>query len=508
MSFRLNSIKHKLMLMILLASSTALLIACGAFTVIEISTFRSAMARDLGVLADVLANNSTAALSFENSDDAREILKSLGNETQIASACLYGNDGRLFVGYNRNGVGSVFPLHPGSDGSSFSGDHCVIFRPVVLNNERIGTIYLQADLAQLYVRLKALAITGFVVLLVSMIAAFFISIFLQRLISEPILSLAAVSRLISENRNYSLRAIKRSEDELGLFTDAFNQMLETIEERNTALLQANETLKEQVMARVQAEEQLKALNEDLERRVQERTQELKRSNEELEQFAYVASHDLQEPLRMVASYMQLIERRYKDKLDADADKFIGFAVDGAKRMQALIQDLLAYSRVGTRHNPFQTIDCTSIVNGVVADLKLTIDEIGAKVRYNTLPTVNGDSIQLAQVFQNLISNALKFKGNASPEIYISARRDGDFWVFSIKDNGIGIDPQYFNRIFVIFQRLHTRQEYAGTGIGLAVCKKIIERHGGRIWVESEPGKGTTFHFSILDKKNTLVRVRG
>jgi PAS domain S-box-containing protein len=234
----------------------------------------------------------------------------------------------------------------------------------------------------------------------------------------------------------------------------------------------------------------------VEQQLRETAADLARSNAELEQFAYVASHDLQEPLRMVASYTQLLARRYAGKLDSDADEFIGFAVDGAKRMQDLINDLLAYSRVGTRPLQVQDVDSQELVDGVVADLAAAVSDAEATIVYAGLPVVRGDQTQLRQLFQNLITNAIKFRGARSPEVRITAEPHGNDWQFGVHDNGIGIEPQYLERIFVLFQRLHTRAEYPGTGIGLAICKKIVERHDGRIWVDSEPGEGTTFRFTL------------
>ena len=234
----------------------------------------------------------------------------------------------------------------------------------------------------------------------------------------------------------------------------------------------------------------------MEKALRKKTEELARSNEDLEQFAYVASHDLQEPLRMVTSYVQLLSKRYKAKLDADANEFIDFAVDGAVRMRKLINDLLTYSRVGTQGKELSPTDSEAVLAQSVNDLKVTIEENGALVTHDPLPTVMADSPQLEQLFQNLIGNAIKFRRNEPPHVHISASRNGKGWIFSIRDNGIGFAPEYSERVFVIFQRLHSRQEYAGTGIGLAICKKIVERHGGHIWVESDVGKGAIFRFTI------------
>ena len=224
--------------------------------------------------------------------------------------------------------------------------------------------------------------------------------------------------------------------------------------------------------------------------------ELERSNKELEEFAYVASHDLQEPLRMVTGYLQLIERRYKGKLDDDADEFIAFAVDAATRMQRLIADLLAYSRVSTRGHPLVSTDSNQAFERARADLWSTIVETGTKLTNDPLPIVEGDETQLAQLFLNLIGNAIKFRSEKTPEIHVGAKPEKDAYLFYVRDNGIGLDEKYAARIFQVFQRLHTRQKYPGTGIGLAICKKIVDRHGGRIWVESEPGKGSTFYFTL------------
>ena len=265
----------------------------------------------------------------------------------------------------------------------------------------------------------------------------------------------------------------------------------------------------EVLARIQTHLTLYALrrqlaeqNALLQKEIAVRTETqaaLQRSNTELEQLAYVASHDMQEPLRMVASYLQLVAQRYQGKLDADADEFIGYAVDGAKRMQALINDLLAYSRLGTKAKPFAPTNCNAIVQNALENLRMAIEESGARITVDDLPTVKGDSMQLLQLFQNLLSNAIKFRRDEPPVVHLSVEPAGHQWRFAVHDNGIGIASEYFERIFVLFQRLHGRGQYAGTGIGLAICKKIVERHGGQMEVQSQPGRGSTFSFTLPRK---------
>ncbi|MDP6357076.1 MAG: ATP-binding protein [Planctomycetota bacterium] len=245
-----------------------------------------------------------------------------------------------------------------------------------------------------------------------------------------------------------------------------------------------------------SEVELAQHREHLEEMVAERTQELARSNTELEQFAYVASHDLQEPLRMVASYTQLLADSYQDQLDEDANEFIGYAVDGARRMQDLISDLLAYSRVTRGETELKEVSCDAALDNALTNLEGAVLESRALIIRQELPPVKGDTTQLTQLFQNLIGNAVKYRGEVDPVIEIGVEENGSQWQFSVKDNGIGIDKKFSEKVFEIFQRLHGRTEYAGTGIGLSLCKRIVEKHGGNIWFESEPGKGSNFIFTM------------
>jgi len=252
-----------------------------------------------------------------------------------------------------------------------------------------------------------------------------------------------------------------------------------------------------ITERRKAQSQLKQAYTDLQRSADE----LKRSNAELEQFAYVASHDLQEPLRMVTSYTELLEKRYSDRLDDDAQDFMHYAVDGARRMRHLINDLLQYSRLGTKAKPFEETDSGQLAEAAVKNLEKLIHEEQAQVCLEGLPRIKGDVTQLTQLFQNLIQNAIKFRGEEAPRVRIDVEDHPAYWEFIVSDNGIGIEPEYRDRIFMIFQRLHNRDVYPGSGIGLALCKKIVERHEGEIWVQSEPGKGTDFHFTISKHLN-------
>jgi len=267
----------------------------------------------------------------------------------------------------------------------------------------------------------------------------------------------------------------------------------------------------QAMLRVrQAEKHLREANQVLEvqrQALEQSNRAVQRANDELRQFASIVAHDLSEPLRTVTNYVQLLAQQSQGKLDTTAQEYLQFAVDGSQRMHQLIADLLAFTRIDNQEQPFAPVDCEALLARTLSDLHMAIADSGAEVTHSPLPMVQGNSIRLGQVFQNLIGNALKFRGTAPPRIHLSAVREGGHWRFTVRDNGIGIDTRQADRIFQIFQRLHTRREYAGTGMGLAICKKIVERHGGRIWVESELGQGATFVFTLPASYQTAFPVQ-
>lgn len=339
------------------------------------------------------------------------------------------------------------------------------------------TLLAEIDKAEAFAPLKRLGIIALIFGAIGASTVTSLGIIFAISTSKPINILTNATLKLAEG-NLEYRARIPRNDEFGKLANSFNIM---------------------------AEELARVINDHqrAEEKLTHYAAELKRSNEELQHFAYIASHDLQEPLRMISSYLQLIERRYKNKLDADADEFIDFAVDGANRLQKMINALLEYSRIDTHGKPFALVDCNVVLKRALTNLKIAIEERVAVITNDSLPTVMSDGSQLMQVFQNLIGNAVKFCNNKPPHIHLSARQDVNEWLFSVRDNGMGIEPEYNERIFTIFKRLHGR-ECPGIGLGLSICKKIVTRHGGRIWVESEHQNGSTFYFTIPigEKKQT------
>jgi signal transduction histidine kinase len=479
-------IRIKLLSIILLSSAIALVVSLISIVIYDSIEYTDQRIRELKTQAAVFGQINTAALSFNDPQAATESLSSLKLRPQIVEAALYKPDGRLFAGYLKPGDRYSFPAVENTGYHIQNGDIHLFFK-IQQNTETIGTIYLRAHLDRLS-RVIHIAALLFIAMMASLVLSLWISDRLQNIISLPLLEISSVANEVVNKKDYSLRTKKYNADEIGLLAEAFNQMLARIQERDAHLITSNLALQKEIDARKQAQE---SLNRNI--------QELARSNAELEQFAYVSSHDLQEPLRMIASYSQLIEKRYIDKLDTKGLTFLGYIVEGAKRMQELIDDLLMFSRVGTRGKEMGPLSIQEPLDIALHNLMRLINESSATISYPpSLPIVIGDTSQLTQLFQNLIANAIKFSGKNTPRIEINVNKLNDFWEMSVKDYGIGIEPEHFERIFVIFQRLHGRAEFPGSGIGLAICKKIVERHGGHIWVESKVGTGTTFYFTLRE----------
>ncbi|MBI3768337.1 MAG: HAMP domain-containing protein [Deltaproteobacteria bacterium] len=493
------SIRWKVTLASMIASVTVLAVACAVFFAHELGRARVNLGRSLQVRADTIGLVSAASILFDDPKAAGEILEASRVDPGIVTAAIYALDGRPFATYRRRASeenAPVVALAADTMEGRFVGDRRLVTRPIDFKGKRVGFVALESDLADLSDVKSGFMLAALLVLALCIGIGWLLALQLQRLVTRPILALVESARTISRDRDYSVRVVVRGGDEIGVLARSFNEMLEQVEERDVELEAARGTLEHRVAARTR-ELQLEIGERcQVQATLVRQTEELTRSNADLEQFAYVASHDLQEPLRIVASYTQLLAETHDGQLGPDAEKYVRYAVDGALRMQNLISDLLAYARVARAPAPPQTVASGDLLSRALDNLQLTIEESGARVTHDELPMVRCNSSQLVQLFQNLVGNAIKFHGERSPKIHVEAVcRDGET-EFSVRDNGIGFDSKYAAKIFVIFQRLHARGKYSGTGIGLAVCKKIVEHHGGRIWVESRVGQGSTFFFTI------------
>ena len=492
-------IRQKLMLIALVTTGGALLLAGAALIYFDRVRFESEMASDLETLADIVAGNSTGSLSFQDEEDATEVLQALRPQKPIVAAAIYDAGGRLFVHYDPRGSGKI-PLRPAADGAEFEDGALRVFRPIELRGERIGTVYLRSNLDELTDRFKTQAATVGTVFLASGLAALLLSSGLQRLISRPILDLAGTARAVSERQDYSIRARKRSADELGRLVDAFNEMLVQIQERDTELLRAKEDLEERVRDRT--------------RELERRNEELYQSNKELDDFAYIASHDLKEPLRGIHNFSSFLIEDYAGKLDDEGRSKLETLMRLTRRMETLIDSLLQFSRLGRVDLAIDQVDLNETVAEVLESLAITLQETDTQVRIpRKLPTVRADRARVGEIFYNLIVNAVKY--NDKPERWIeigalieedSEESGGNPPVFYVRDNGIGIAEKHHESVFRIFKRLHGRDKFGGgTGAGLTIAKKIVERHHGRIWLESSAGEGTTFYFTLEEEREGDVR---
>ena len=473
-----RSVRRKLMLVVLATTFAALAVSAIALVAYDLRTYKKSLLDDLATQANILGLVSASALAFDDPRAAQENLATLRLRPRIIAAAIYTAQGSLFASYLRgDSAEENLPAALPDEGYRVDGYQISLVKRIPAGNDLIGSVYLRAryDLRE---RLTDYAAIIGTVMLISLAVAFLMSVWLQGAITKPILAVTEVARQVMARRDFSLRVRKTTDDEIGYLVEAFNDMLAEIARRAEALQASHRSIE--------------TANQEL----ASQATELKRSNADLEKFAYVASHDLQEPLRMVSGFADLLQRRYRGQLDKDAHEFITYMIDGAARMRRLVDDLLALSRVATRGGNFVEFEAQAALQHTLSNLHVAISESGASITHDPLPKVTADPGQLEQLLQNLIGNALKFHSGQPPRVHVGVRDAGDHWEFSVRDDGIGLDPQYADRIFEIFQRLHAKDEYPGTGIGLAICKKIVERHRGRIWVESEEGKGATFYFTI------------
>lgn len=474
---------RKLTAIMMVASSIALLIASAVLAGYDAVTFRRALVDDLETTARIVGTNSTAALTFGDRAAAEDVLAALAAERQLLEAAVFDLEGEVFARYRRVPQRPPSLAARGPLGHSFAAGALVVREPITLEGERIGQVALLSDLGRLSSRRAGFVRIVGVALLVSLGVTLALSARLQRIVSEPILQLVDTARRISGDRDYSLRARGASDGELGLLVGAFNEMVEQVEQRDRALRRSLERLEAAQRSIVGRSREIERVNA-----------ELARSNRELEDFAFVASHDLQEPLRKIIAFGERLESREGQALSDEGRDYVERMRRAAERMKALIDDLLAYSRVTTRAQPFAPVDLGEVVDEVLGDLEVRIEAGGARVEVGPLPRVDADRVQMRQLFQNLLANALKFhRPGEAPIITVAAAAPAGATVeIEVADQGIGFDEKYLERLFKPFHRLHGRDSYEGTGIGLAICKKIVDRHHGTITARSSPGDGARF----------------
>jgi signal transduction histidine kinase len=502
-AFRDLPVRRKLMLIVFLASSGALLLANAALLAADVVRFRREMVGDLETLGEILAENMTAPLSFNDPVAANDTLRTLGAKPPIAAAALYNAAGHLFAHYTRVRQPGTIPDRAEAPGHRFTEGAFLLFWPVRLDGKTLGTLYIESDLREMYSRLRLQAVTVTAVLFAAGLVALLFSSRLQRWISEPISDLADTAKAVSERRDYALRATRRSSDELGALVDAFNQMLAQIQERDAQLQQAKEGLEKRVAERTVELQQELAFRRQAEAELEERNAELRQSNKELDDFAYIASHDLKEPLRGIHNFSLFLLEDYGDKLDAEGKSKLETLPRLTRRMESLIDSLLHFSRVGRIDLAIDRVNLNEILADILDSLGPHLTEKGIEIRVpRSLPTVLCDRARVGEIFRNLVTNAAKY--NAKPEKWVEIGYlepldppgNGPV-VFYVRDNGIGIPEKHYDSIFRIFKRLHGRDQFGGgTGAGLTIVKKIVERHNGRVWLESTPGLGTTFNFTL------------
>jgi signal transduction histidine kinase len=475
MLFRNIPIRKKLMRIFFLTSGLMILVTCVTFFVYEFYAFRNSTVTHLSTIGKIIATNSTAALAFDNHKDANEMLSALKTEPHIAAACLYDSKGKLFARYPAVLGDNAFPVGPGVS-YRFVNTHLEGFQPVIQDNRQLGTLYLKSDLGDMYERLQLYGVIVIAVITVSIFLAYLLSRVLQKSISKPILSLYETTKRISEEGDYSQRAITFGKDELGLLTDAFNHMLARIQEQNTELHEFNQTL---------------------EQKVTDRTSELESVNQELESFSYSISHDLRAPLRAIIGFTAILEEDYCNQLDDEARRITSVIKNNTGKMGMLIDDLLAFSRMSRQSIVKTNVNSDQMVQEIIEELHNKNNPGNIEWHVHTLPDMQGDTNTIRQVWINLISNAIKYSGTvAKPVIEIGSFIKADQIVFFVKDNGVGFDQKYASKLFKVFQRLHSQDEFEGTGVGLAIIDKIISKHDGKVWAESEVNKGATFFFSV------------
>ena len=496
------TIKRKLIAIIMLTCVIALLSAGAAFILWQWRASRTYMIEDLSVHAEMIAESCTAAVAFQDAEDAKQILKGLHVKSSVVFAGVYSKDGGEFASYYGSSVDAgIQPPLMQKDAHSFADGYLTVFRSIILDGEIIGTVCLRSDLTPMRRMLMRTIRIKIAVLVFAVLIAYLVSSRLQMILSGPILNLADVARAVSQKKDYSKRALKQSNDEVGSLIDAFNEMLEQIQSRDWELVQAKAQLETRVQQRTaelssanaSLEEEI-AVRKAIETRQCSTLARLESANQELKDFAYIVSHDLKAPLRGIKTLTEWISSDYADKIDEDGREQMGLLSNRVDRMHNLIDGILQYSRVGRVKENLVAVNLNQLVPEII-DTLAPPENISITTE-GELPTITCEPTRIMQVFQNLLSNALKYMDKPQGIIKIRCAEEDGYWRFSISDNGPGIEERYFEKIFQMFQTLAARDEFESTGVGLTVVKKIVEMYGGKIWVESKVGQGSTFSFTL------------
>jgi signal transduction histidine kinase len=490
-----TSVARKLMVVVMLSTLAALAVALGAMLAYDLSNYHRSWVADIRTQAELLGRTTAPALAFDDARVAKENLELLRLRPEVRAAAIYNARGRLFASYAVAGE-EQFPDLPEADGARVDGDDLIVFKRIVDRRDILGTVYLRTHYA-LYDRLLGYLGIAAVVVIVAMMVAYLLSLRMQRAVMGPLVAISAVAREVAERRNYSLRAEKLSSDEIGALADAFNAMLAEIGEATRELETAKRAAEREVGERRRAEEEVLRLNAELEQRVKDRTAQLEYTNGELEAFCYTVSHDLRAPLRAIDGFSQALIEDFPKDVPEEAQRYLSRIRSSTLRMGQLIEDLLNLSRVSRVELARRDCDVGEVARQVATDLHVRHPARAVEIVVWDDMLAKADARLLRAALENLMGNAWKFTGKVEkPRIEVGALRDGGRSTFFVRDNGAGFDMAYANKLFGAFQRLHSANEYAGTGIGLATVQRIVHRHGGRIWADAKPGKGAVFFFTL------------
>jgi len=466
-----TTIRRKLILAIMLTTTTALVLTGGALVVHEVASLRSLLARELTTRAEILAANSTAALAFQNQDDARQVLSGLRTDPSILAAALYDEEGRLFASYPPDASAPLVPATPGAIGHRMERANLLVSRPVVEGERRLGTLFLRSDLRVLDERVRVHGMAILLAVLGSIAVSFALSTWFQGRIAEPVRMLAETARAVSDRKDYSLRAQISTDDELGILAEAFNGMLTEIQRRDVAL----------------------------EKRVADRTAELETSNKELEAFSYSVSHDLRAPLRAIDGFSKALLEDCGDKLDDVGTRHLERVRTATRQMGQLIDDLLNLSRLSRAELRRERFDLAAVGKQIVSELTLVQPDRKVDFVVSEGLTVDADAQLIRVVLDNLLRNAWKFTSkHPTARIELGQKRDNGHRIFYVADDGAGFDMAHADLLFAPFQRLHRQTDFEGTGVGLATVQRIIHRHGGKLWAEGAVEGGASFYFTLSE----------